>query len=187
MIWNCLDSLAILTAFLIAYILPPFIAMRRIEPAADRTTQVVMSAGLGLSSQALLGFFWNHLVARYPAMEMCAYFLLWLIISLYYSLRVPVSHPPSIKVARFSLLLPLILLAAIALRTMDSLTHSALGQSDAYTHLQFLRDVMLQGEPRLFMGIGAAGDDLSSGCLSGGTVWRRIFRHAHGCHALFAG
>ena len=148
MIWNCLDSLAILTAFLLAYILPPFIAMRRLQPAADLTTQMVLSAGLGLSSQALLGFFWNHLVARSPAVEIGTYFLLWLIISLFFVRRPPASPTPIIPVPRFSLSLPLILFAAFALRNMESLTHSALGQSDAYTHLQFLRDVILQGEIR---------------------------------------
>lgn len=154
MIWNCLDSLTILAAFLASYILPPLLVVRRLQPGADGMKQAVTAAGLGLSLQALLGFFWNHLEARRPALEACAYFLLWLIASLIASGRRPLSAMPAapapcgLRVKGSTIWLALILIAAVALRNIDSLTHTALGQSDAYTHLQFLRDVILRGEIR---------------------------------------
>ena len=66
MIWSCLDSLMVLAAFCAVYLIPPLLVARRFLPDADRAARFVVSAGLGLSSQALLGFFWNHLGHRSP-------------------------------------------------------------------------------------------------------------------------
>lgn len=154
MIWNCLDSLVILAAFLACYILPPLLVLRRLQPENDRISQTVMAAGLGLSSQAILGFFWNHGVAQLPALEVCVYFLLWLIASLTASLvrftpaTPAMSAPFRLNFKGSTVWLTLILIAAVVLRNVESLTHTALGQSDAYTHLQFIRDVILHGEIR---------------------------------------
>ena len=46
------------------------------------------------------------------------------------------------------LLLSLILLVAVIVRSFDALNHASLGQSDAYAHLQFLRDVIHSGQIR---------------------------------------
>ncbi|MEI8140393.1 MAG: hypothetical protein WCI03_11065 [bacterium] len=159
MIWRSLDSLIVLATFAAIYIMPPLLALRRFQPAANLTSLCVISAGLGLSSQALLGFFWNHFVSHAPISEGVAYFLFWLTLGLalhWWPMTTQSRHtplPPSpLSAQRPTLhapaLLPLILLGAIILRSLDALNHASLGQSDAYTHLQFLRDVFQYGQIR---------------------------------------
>lgn len=150
MIWRCLDSLMVLAAFAAAYIIPPHLVMRRLYPSAERSFLFVVSAGLGLSSQAILGLFWNHLAAPSPAVEACLYYLFWLTTGLALLWRKRSSPlPPAPCPLNSPLpLLSLILLAAVLLRSFDALDHASLGQSDAYTHLQFLRDVIRQGHLR---------------------------------------
>jgi len=151
MIWRCLDSLMILAAFATVYIIPPLLAMRRLYPSADRTTLVVAAAGLGLSVQALLGFLWNHLVGHSPAIEACIYYFFWLSASVAICWRkVPIPRIKNLQSKIFNRfpLLALILMASLLLRSFDALDHASLGQSDAYTHLQFLRDVIQQGHLR---------------------------------------
>jgi hypothetical protein len=154
MIWRSLDSLIVLATFAAIYLIPPLLALRRFQPPANLTSLCVISAGLGLSSQALLGFFWNHFVSHAPISEGVAYFLFWLTIGLaLHWWPMSTQSPPSpLSAQRTTLdaptLLPLILLGAIILRSLDALNHASLGQSDAYTHLQFLRDVCQQGQIR---------------------------------------
>lgn len=149
MIWRCLDCLLILAAFAGVYLLPPLIATRRLLPGSDKVTLITAATGLGLSSQALLGFGWNHLAPHHQILEAGIYFALWISISLVVVWRLP-AHPHSTPPpSRDSIpLLPLILLSAVALRSIDGLASASLGQSDAYTHLQFLRDVVQNGEIR---------------------------------------
>ena len=82
MIWRCCDSLLVLAAFAAVYIIPPLLVVGRLRLFTDRTTLFVVSAGLGLTSQALLGFIWNHFMERSPALEGILYFLFWLTTSL---------------------------------------------------------------------------------------------------------
>jgi hypothetical protein len=148
MIWRCLDSLTVLAVFAVVYVIPPLLALRRLYPSAERAFLIVVSAGLGLSSQALIGFFWNHFAGHSASVEACTYYLLWLSISIVVLCRkqsssiLPAAHCPLNTPLP---LLSLILLAAVLLRSFDALDHASLGQSDAYTHLQFLRDVIGQG------------------------------------------
>jgi hypothetical protein len=197
MIWRCCDSLLVLAAFAAVYILPPLLVTSRLRFFTDRTTLFVVSAGLGLSSQAFLGFIWNHFMERSPALEGILYFLFWLsanVILLFWrknpspEINNQPSHlqnsrgrdgaRPSIHTNRpffdlfggtrsvasafsrvfqvaqpspFTNFLPLILVAAVILRSLDALTHASLGQSDAYTHLQFLRDAVQNGYIRNFV------------------------------------
>lgn len=151
MIWRCLDSLTVLAAFTAVYLIPPLLALRRLQPSIDRATLFLISAGLGLSSQALLGFFWNHFIHRDPLIEGAVYFLFWLVTGLLLHGKIkkmcPLTEQPT-PLTRSALPLAFILLAAIILRSFDALTHASLGQSDAYTHLQFLRDVCQYGQIR---------------------------------------
>lgn len=150
MIWRCLDSLIVLAAFIAVYVLPPLLSLRRFYPVKDRAMIFVLSAGLGLSSQALIGFFWNHFIGHTPVIEGMVYFLFWLTVGMILQWRQgqsPIPPAPSAHPHSYSLL-ALILIAAITLRSLDALAHASLGQSDAYTHLQFLRDVCQYGQLR---------------------------------------
>ena len=152
MIWRCLDSLTVLAAFAAVYIIPPLLALRRFRLSEDRLTLLVISAGLGLSSQALLGFCWNHFVSHAPLVEGVGYFLFWLTAGLVLRWRHKSFSPSRTQLLPLgtpsSMLLALIILAAIILRSLDALDHASLGQSDAYTHLQFLRDIFQYGQIR---------------------------------------
>ncbi|MEI6789008.1 MAG: hypothetical protein WCL49_11085 [bacterium] len=152
MIWRCCDSLLVLAAFAAVYIIPPLLVVGRLRLFTDRTTLFVVSAGLGLTSQALLGFIWNHFMERSPALEGILYFLFWLTTSLILLVwRKNTSPEINNQQSTINNLLPLILLAAVILRSIDALTHASLGQSDAYTHLQFLRDAVQNGTIRNFV------------------------------------
>jgi len=151
MIWRCLDSLTVLAAFAAVYIIPPLLALRRFRLSEDRLTLLVISAGLGLASQALLGFCWNHFVSHAPLVEGAGYFIFWLTAGLALQWRqksIPPLRTQLLPLGTPSMLLALIILAAIILRSLDALDHASLGQSDAYTHLQFLRDIFQYGQIR---------------------------------------
>lgn len=152
MIWRCFDSLLVLAAFTAVYLIPPLLVLRRLVPSVDRATLFLVSTGLGLSAQALLGFCWNHFVGRAPIIVGVLYFLVWLLagVALARWKNNPSSpdRPPAFNQAGAWLPLSLVLLAGISIRSVDALAHASLGQSDAYTHLQFLRDVFQYGEIR---------------------------------------
>lgn len=152
MIWRCFDSLTILAAFTAVYLIPPLLILRRLQPTADRASLLLISTGLGLSLQALIGFCWNHFVSRAPVIEGVLYFLIWLVAGMALRLKKsphpPPRQPPSFNVGQSFLPLSLIILTCIGTRSLDALAHASLGQSDAYTHLQFLRDVSQYGEIR---------------------------------------
>jgi hypothetical protein len=152
MIWRCCDSLLVLAAFAAVYILPPLLVIGRLRLFTDRATLFVVSAGLGLSSQAFLGYIWNHFMERSPALEGILYFLFWFIASVVLLVwRKNTSPEINNQQSAINNFLPLILLAAVVLRSIDALTHASLGQSDAYTHLQFLRDAVQNGTIRNFV------------------------------------
>ncbi len=151
MIWRCLDSLTVLAAFVAVYILPPLLALRRLQSFPNRATLLVVSAGLGLSSQALLGFFWNHSGLGWPIAEGIVYFSFWLAVGIAMQLRperTPSTPTPQAPLFAQPPFLAILLVAAFTLRSFDALNHASLGQSDAYTHLQFLRDVVSCGHIR---------------------------------------
>ena len=101
---------------------------------------------LGLASQGFLGFAWNHFLLSGISLEITLYFLVWLIITVILSLSQ--RRPP--RSSKFSrsredfLLIGLIILA-VTVRSIHPLQHMALGQSDAYSHLQFLRNIVDSG------------------------------------------
>lgn len=154
---QCLDSIMVLMAFGAVYILPPLWTVLRFRPMTGVTERIVMAAGLGLSSQAILGMVWNHLVRHAPVAEGWFYYLFWLMTSLLFAWLIPSPKAPKRRplykrlggpVSIFGLCLMAIIAAGIGLRSIDALTHASLGQSDAYTHLQFLRDVISRGQIR---------------------------------------
>lgn len=152
MIWRCFDSLLVLAAFTAVYLIPPTLILRRLLPAAGRVNLLLVSTGLGLASQALIGFCWNHFVSRAPLNAAVLYFLIWLVAGMALQGRkgspLPPTQPPGCTKGQSWLPLALILIVGISIRSLDALTHASLGQSDAYTHLQFLRDVFQYGEIR---------------------------------------
>ena len=148
MIFEILTFLAVLGAQLIVYLLPTIIVARRL---ANNSSWIVIgwwALFIGISSQAILGLFWGHLVRHMPAIEAIVWLTGWLIATILCLART--SRPSSISLDnrqgfREYLILGAIIMVGILLRGLHPLQHWALGQSDAYSHLQFIQDVVEYG------------------------------------------
>ncbi len=107
---------------------------------------LLLALVLGLSTQGVLGFVWNDFLRTGITLEITIYFLGWLIATVIVSLsqrRPPLSR--KLPITREDFFLIGLLILAIAVRSIHPLQHMALGQSDAYSHLHFLRDVVDRG------------------------------------------
>lgn len=103
---------------------------------------------LGCSSQAVLGLMWSHLVGQHPSWEVLLFFASWILLSIWWiaGSRSRLGKPQPFPSHHTNRLLFAILAAAFVLRSLHPLETAALGQSDAYAHLQFLRSIVLQGK-----------------------------------------
>jgi hypothetical protein len=140
------NLLIVLSACGLSLIVPPLVAAHWLSENKSWPTVLLLALVLGLSTQGILGFVWNHFLRIGITLEITIYFLGWLIataIVLISQRKQKLFQRLSISGEDFILIGLLIL--AIAVRSIDSLQHMALGQSDAYSHLQFLRDVVDTG------------------------------------------
>ena len=130
----------------------PLLAASRISTERRWPEIAAVSTALGLASQSVLGLFWNHLVRRSPSYEAGLYVLLWIAVTAALLRVKPYARskaqPPAAQDYREILILGVILLLAVVVRSLHPLRHAALGQSDAYNHLQFLRDLIAYGTIR---------------------------------------
>ena len=143
---NILECLLVLAAFVLVYTVPTFIVARRLGPGDAWFGTLLNAWTFGLSSQAVLGLLWNHGVGRQPHLEVVVWLSLWLVLSLTLGRRRPGPLPAFGRVTA-ALLLGILLIGVIG-RSLYPLQHWALGQSDAYSHLQFLRDIGWSGRIR---------------------------------------
>ncbi|MCI5221089.1 MAG: hypothetical protein D3924_00030 [Candidatus Electrothrix sp. AR4] len=111
---------------------------------------LLVSGLLGCCCQAVIGLVWSHLVGRNSVWEAFVYFGLWGLISLvlYINRRSSLLSWQVIFSKRSYLSLIFLLASAFVVRSIHPLQTAALGQSDAYTHLQYLHEIVDQG--RLF-------------------------------------
>ena len=133
-----------------AFVLPTFLAARRLIPGQPWPCSVLLATVMGIGSQALLGTLWGHLVGHDAAWEAMLWMALWLIATVF-ALRHETAHAHVRQIsapmsAGQSLALAAILLAGLALRAVHPLQHLALGQSDAYSHLQFILNIVDYGK-----------------------------------------
>ena len=139
--------LAVFIAQTVALIVPPWITIRRLLPGHPFAIRLFWAANLGMASQALLGFVWGWLRLRHAPLEVAFWLLLWLAVSFGLSRRRhhhPVT-PSTVLSAGQSRLLFGILGGAWLLRVIHPLQTWALGQSDAYSHLQFIQNIIQHG------------------------------------------
>ena len=164
MFYRVLDFATIFLSLAVIYGLPPLLFIRTACRRLDWTESLLLTFGAGLSGQAVMGLFWNHFYARHAGLEVCSYLGLWLVLTMVVAgtrIFVPgrAGFMPAMRIAGIKpalpgetpsslsdYLLPAILLTGVALRGIDALMHPALGQSDAYSHLQFLRQIMQWGQ-----------------------------------------
>ena len=138
----------ILTAQVLALLAPPLFIARRLNPGRPWPDVYLWSAILGLAAQATLGMLWDHFICRAPSLEAGILIGGWLLASLLCLWRCPapaLGPSPAGISFREGCLLSAILLATVTLRSIHPSQHWALGQSDAYSHLQFIQNVADQG------------------------------------------
>lgn len=140
------NILIVLLACGLSLIVPPLITALWLSEHNSWPKTLLFALVLGLSTQGLLGFLSNHFLHTGITLEITIYFFGWLIATIVIAIRqgknkflqrYPVSGEDIILIG--------ILFLAIAVRSIDPLQHMALGQSDAYSHLQFLRNVIDTG------------------------------------------
>lgn len=148
MISQVLDLLLVLVSLSALYGLPPALFIRALLPGIDRAERILITFGAGLASQAGIALLWNHLLGQRQArLEPLAYLACWILLTIVIRFKQRHRPPPPPSDAPFPLRqsLPLFILIGLALRSLDGLHHAALGQSDAYSHLQFLRHILAYG------------------------------------------
>lgn len=139
------NLLLVLSAFGLSLTVPPLIVSLWICEQKSWKNIFLVAFSLGISGQGILGFLCNHYLRIGIAFETAIYYLGWLLISIIVLLSQRTSKPFKLSATREDLLLTGLLLLAVAVRSVHPLQHMALGQSDAYSHLQFLRNVVDTG------------------------------------------
>ena len=141
------NLLAVLFSITITIVLPPLFSVVWLYSGRQWPKIIFNSLVLGLSSQSVIGLLWNHLVSKAPCLEALLYYFFWLIMFL----MIMVFHKKSLSmkidrqtIVGASLIIGLLLVAVIV-RSIHPFQHFALGQSDAYSHLNFLKDIMETG------------------------------------------
>jgi len=102
---------------------------------------------LGCSIQAVSGLVWSHSVGEKPFLEVLSFLfvcILFTFIALYFR-PVQSEEKKGIGDCRKHIFLPVILFAALLVRSIHPLQTFVLGQSDGYTHLQYLHFIVKQG------------------------------------------
>jgi hypothetical protein len=129
----------------VLYTLPTWVTARRLGAAAGWPTVLLTALTLGMGSQAIIGLLWSRMAGGFAPYEPLAYITCWIAASALF--RRPRAGgfggtPPG---AGEGLRLALTLVLALLVRTMHPLAYAALGQSDAYSHLNNLRDLLELG------------------------------------------
>lgn len=141
---EAITLIIVLCSAMISAVVPTWLASRRLLPRSEGFEVFFAAWVLGLVSQSVFGLLWNHLVSRDAGIEVIFYYFFWLTISvilIVFPRRSHLQKRESDQNIDEKILLG-ILCIAVAVRSIHPLQHFALGQSDAYSHLHFLRDVI---------------------------------------------
>jgi len=141
-----IELIAVLVSLTCIYAVLQLPVTLRLFPERTLMTQIGLSLIMGLSSQSILGFLWNHFVAEKPLIEILLFIFMWGIaiwISLKYSVKKQIRLPDEIPWENGAI--AGILFIALLVRTIHPFTTTALGQSDAYMHLHFVRNILQFG------------------------------------------
>jgi len=139
----------VFVCFTVLFVFPAVPLSIRLVGKGDWPEVVLGAIVLGFGSQTLLGLCWSHWVGGRPMVEAVVFTVIWGLLFLsggtIWYLRTSRQGTPSKQGGRSHLLFIAILAAAILIRSIHPLQTAALGQSDAYAHLHFLRDIVEQG------------------------------------------
>jgi hypothetical protein len=145
-VFDISNLLIVLLAFGLSLIVPTLRTALWLSKEKSWPNILLIALVIGLTSQGVLGFFWNHFLRDGIYLEITIYLLFWLIITVILSFfqKKPSSSSNPLMIKEDYYLITLIILA-VAVRSIHPIQHMALGQSDAYSHLQFLRNVVDTG------------------------------------------
>ena len=136
------------TGSLVLLLVIPFLFLSSLLTEKKEWPVVVLGAMIiGCSTQAVLGLLWSHMVRGKPFVESLV-FLFVCIFAVFLAWHVQGNS--SGRKTVFSgghsfVFLPVILLLAFWIRSIHPLQTFVLGQSDAYSHLHYLNDIVGQG------------------------------------------
>lgn len=145
-----LHQLFAVNGSLICLVILPFIPVSYAVTGRGCWSRTVLIALLiGVSLQSVLGIFWTHLIADYPTAELLLYALGWFV-SLCFTVYLT-KQKTAYKVERTCLSfsewqLLVICLCAFIIRSIHPLEVAYLGQSDGYTHLNYLQNIVEQAK-----------------------------------------
>ena len=137
--------LGITVSALILLVVLPFLPITFLLFRGQQWPKIVLSAMvLGCSLQASTGLMWSNLMGKWPVVEMCVLVTIWLVL-LGYSVwqsgkRSVVVWDPDDEPFHPGLII--ILCIGFAIRSVHPLDVAYLGQSDAYTHLNYIRNII---------------------------------------------
>lgn len=153
-------QMGMVTASLFALLVLPALPLAIFFLPKREWPEILLGALLiGASCQATIGLIWSHQIGQSPVSEAVVYLSFFGGLSLLTLLlrrsRQSVRNQLSSTSGKRHWPLLLILIAAFAVRSLHPLQTAALGQSDAYTHLHYLR--YLTEQARLFNIVYPAG------------------------------
>lgn len=135
-----LEALWVQGLLLVCYVILPAFALRLWHNADPGKWLLGIVAAMSL--QSVLGWIWNTFTPGPLLLEGLLYFLIWGVVAWRYRPAQKSENKPSDRV------LPLILVLSFVLRLIQPVQTYALGQSDAYSHWQFIFDVLELGRVR---------------------------------------
>ncbi len=148
---NEILHLAAVTAGLSVLFILPFIPVAFVlHPKRQWPHIVLTSCVVGTCLQATTGLIWSHLAGEWPYGEIAVLAALWAVLLFWCLKSLEKSRArrvlyDDIESSRHYLLLAVMLVIAFAVRSLHPLEAAYLGQSDAYTHLHYLKDIVKQG------------------------------------------
>ena len=149
---NAIYQLAFVISGLILLVVLPFVPVARLIYPREKWPALGLTAMvMGCSLQAVSGTLWSHLVRGNPYGELALYLFLWLLLVIwaYYNYGRSATNIPFYDEHEDNngghRILILILTAAFIVRMLHPLQVAYLGQSDAYTHLNYLHNIVDSG------------------------------------------
>ena len=138
-------DLGIITSSLFVLLIAPYLPITAMLFRGQQWPKIVLTAMvMGCSIQAFIGLLWSHLVKIRPSTEVAILAAIWLMLMIWSIVRSRRRRAIVFDRQHYSehLGLIFILIAGFIVRSIHPLQVGYLGQSDAYTHLNYVRNII---------------------------------------------